>query len=116
MGYKYYKKHIQNLIDHNPTEVRIARNVKTDDGYGGTTSTPQEQDATILLYDAKAKREVLTDHGKSFISTSVTKALTTGEEDLQEGDKVEAAGKTYKVIHLEDYFGICKQAELERIK
>lgn len=116
MGNKYYKKYIRDLINQDPTEATIIRQVKTPDGYGGHTLTPVTITHTIRLYDARRTRETVTDAGKSYTSTIGTKALAEGSADLQEGDQIKAKGKTYRVAHLNNYFNICKQAELEAIK
>ena len=49
-------------------------------------------------------------------SSSALKFLAKGGTDIQEGDTFTWQRKTLKVAFINDYFGICKQGELEVIK
>ena len=116
MGDKYYKKYIEKLINSNPTEITIVRKVKTDDGYGGTTSTTKTITETVTFYDRKARREVVTDYGKTYTGISITKILAKGDADIEKEDTFSVDGVKYKVLFVEPYSSICKQIELEVIK
>ena len=113
---KYYKKYIEKLINDNPTTITIIREVKTDDGYGGSIITKEEVTEVVNFYDVKARREVVTDYGKTYTGVQVTKILAKGNADIQKDDIFTVDDIEYKVFHVNSYRGICKQIELEVIK
>lgn len=111
----YYRKYIKKLIDSNPANITITRKVKTDDGYGGVITEDVEIPATVTFYNKKARREVVTDHGSTYVGVSVTKILAEADADIQEKDTFPHEGKNYKVLFVNPFFDICKQIELEVI-
>lgn len=115
MNTKYYKKYIEKLIITNPVDITIKREIKADDGYGGTTSTTKTINATVTLYDKKGSRQIVTDEGISYTGVMVTKLLALNDTDIIEGDIFKVDNKTYKVSFIKSYMGICKQGELEVI-
>jgi hypothetical protein len=112
----YYKKYIEKLINANPANITIKRKTKIDDGYGGSIIEEKEIREIVTFYDRKARREVVTDYGTTYVGVSVTKILAKGDSDIAEGDTFTYEGKIYKVLHVNPYFDICKQIELEVIK
>ncbi|WP_352419830.1 hypothetical protein [Proteiniborus sp.] len=112
----YYKKYIEKLINANPATITIKREIKTDDGYGGSIIEVKEITETVTFYDRKARREVVTDYGTTYVGVSVTKILVKGDSQIIEGDKFIYEGKIYKVLFVNPYKDICKQIELEVIK
>lgn len=114
-GNKYYKKYIEKLINANPTDIIIRRQVKTDDGYGGSTIEEIEINETVTLYDRKSRREIITDYGSAYTGVSVTKMLTKSDADIIKGDTFKVEEIEYKVLYIKGYFDICKQIELEVI-
>ena len=114
-GDKYYKKYIEKLINANPTDITITRQVKTDDGYGGSTIEEININEIVTFYDKKAKREVVTDYGTTYTGVSVTKILTSADSDILEGDTFNNNGNEYRVAFVNNYFDICKQIELDVI-
>lgn len=115
-GKEYYKKHIEKLINSDPTDITITRLIKTDDGYGGTIEDEITITETVTFYDRKARREVVTDYGTTYTGVNVTKMLATGDANILEGDTFKAKNREYKVLFVNDYFGICKQIELDVIR
>lgn len=115
MNTRYYKKYIEKLIDSNPATITIKRKIKTDDGYGGTIVEEKQVNETVAFYERKARREVLTDYGPTYVGVQVTKILAKHDADIQEGDTFEYEGKKYKVLFVKPYMDICKQIELEVI-
>lgn len=111
----YYKKYIEKLINSNPANITIKRKIEIDDGYGGTIVEEKEVNETVAFYERKARREVLTDYGVTYVGAQVTKILAKHDADIQEGDTFEHEGKTYKVLYVKPYMDICKQIELEVI-
>lgn len=116
MAYRYYKKHIEKLINSNPTTIKIKRKVEIDDGFGGTIIEDIEVTETVAFYDRKARREVVTDYGITYVGVTVTKILAKGDADIIKGDKFTVDDVEYKVLFVKSYKGICKQIELEVIK
>lgn len=116
MAYRYYKKHIEKLINSNPTTIKIKRKVEIDDGFGGTIIEDIEVIETVAFYDRKARREVVTDYGITYVGVTVTKILAKGDADIIKGDKFTVDDVEYKVLFVKSYKGICKQIELEVIK
>lgn len=116
VGNLYYKKYIEKLINSNPANITIKRIIKTDDGYGGSIIEEKKIAEAVTFYDRKARREVVTDYGTTYVGVSVTKILAKGDADIIEGDTFIHEGKTYKVLYVKPYFDICKQIELEVIK
>ena len=112
----YYKKYIEKLINANPATITIKREIKTDDGYGGSIIEVKEITETVTFYDRKARREVVTDYGTTYVGVSVTKILAKADSQIIEGDTLTHEGKTYKVLYVKPYLDICKQIELEVIK
>lgn len=115
MNTRYYKKYIEKLINSNPANITIKRKIKTDDGYGGSIIEEKEITETVAFYEGKARREVLTDYGPTYVGVQVTKILAKHDADIQEGDTFKHEGKTYKVLYVKPYMEICKQIELEVI-
>ncbi len=115
MNKKYYKKYIEKLINTNPTTITITRKVETDDGFGGTTIGKKTVTETVTFYNRRARREVVSDYGKSYVGVQVTKILAKHDADIQEGDTFTQEGKKYKVLFVKDYMDICKQIELDVI-
>lgn len=116
MADRYYKKYIEKLINSNPTTITIKRKVEVDDGFGGTTIEDIEVIETVAFYDRKARREVVTDYGTTYVGVTVTKILAKGGSDIVKGDKFTVDDVEYKVLFVKPYKGICKQIELEVIK
>ncbi len=116
MADKYYKKYIEKLINSNPTNITITRKIETDDGFGGTIIENIEVTETVAFYDRKARREVVTDYGKTYTGVQITKILAKGNADIKKDDIFTVDDIEYKVFHVNSYRGICKQIELEVIK
>lgn len=116
MADRYYKKYIEKLINSNPTTITIKREIKTDDGYGGSIIDEKKITETVTFYDRKARREVVTDYGTTYVGVTVTKILAKGEADIIKGDKFTVDDVEYKVLFVKPYKDICKQIELEVIK
>ena len=115
MADRYYKKYIEKLINSNPATITIKREIKTDDGYGGSINEEKEITGTVTFYDRKARREVVTDYGTTYTGINITKILAKADADIKEGDTFTQEGKKYKVLFVKDYMEICKQIELEVI-
>lgn len=111
----YYKKYIEKLINSNPANITIKRKIEIDDGYGGSIIKEKEITETVTFYERKARREVVSDYGTTYIGVQVTKILAKHDADIQEGDTFTQEGKKYKVLFVKDYMEICKQIELEVI-
>jgi len=111
----YYKKYIEKLINSNPADITIKREIKTDDGYGGSIIEEKLISETVTFYERKARREVATDYGTTYVGVSVTKILAEADSEIIEDDTFIHGGKTYKVLYVKPYFDICKQIELEVI-
>lgn len=116
VGNLYYKKYIEKLINSNPATITIKRKIKTDDGYGGSIIEEKEMTETVTFYDRKARREVVTDYGTTYVGVSVTKILAKGDADIMKDDRFTVDGVEYKVLFVKPYFDICKQIEMEVIK
>lgn len=116
VGNLYYKKYIEKLINSNPATITIKREIKTDDGYGGSIIEENDITEIVTFYDRKARREVVTDYGATYVGVSVTKILAKADADIIEGDTFIHEGKAYKVLIIKPYLDICKQIELEVIK
>ncbi|WP_313758559.1 hypothetical protein [Tissierella sp.] len=116
MGDRYYKKYIEKLIDSNPIEIKYKRREKIDDGFGGEITKDVDKKEVVTFYDRKARREVVTDYGTTYIGVTVTKILAKGNADIVKGDKFTANGVEYRVVFVEPFMDICKQIEVEVIK
>lgn len=116
VGNLYYKKYIEKLINANPANITIKRKTEIDDGYSGSIIEEKEIREIVTFYDRKARREVVTDYGTTYVGVSVTKILAKGDADIIEGDTFIYEGKTYKILIVKSYLDICKQIELEVIK
>lgn len=115
MNKRYYRKYIEKLIAANPSTITIKRKEKIDDGYGGEEIEDVEITETVRFYERKARREVATDYGTTYVGVQVTKLLALYGADIREKDTFVYEGKTYRVLYVEPYFDICKQIELEVI-
>lgn len=117
-GNLYYKKHIEKLINFDPTIINITRIEKTDDGYGGHTETEITITETVTFYEKKANRQTINDKGMviGYMASSIEKILTKFDADILEGDTFKANGREYLVSFVNPFIGICKQIELEVIK
>lgn len=116
MAGRYYKKYIEKLINSNPVDIAIKRKEKVDDGFGGETVKDVFVNEIVTFYDRKARREVVTDYGTTYVGVTVTKMLAKGEADIIKGDKFTVDDVEYKVLFVKPYKDICKQIELEVIK
>lgn len=116
MADKYYKKYIEKLINSNPTNITITRKIETDDGFGGNTIKDVKVEEIATFYDRKARREIVTDYGKTYVGVAVTKILAKGNADIIKGDKFTVDDVEYRVLFVKSYKDICKQIELEVIK
>lgn len=116
MNDRYYKKYIEKLILDEPTEITIKRLVEESDGYGGVITEEINIDVITRFYDKNGRREVITDYGRTYTGVSVTKMLTKADADIIKGDKFKVDGVEFKVFHVDEYRGICKQVELEVIQ
>ena len=112
----YYKSYIEKLINFNPTDIIISRKVKTENDYRGTSSEIITIKERVTFYDKKARREVITDYGKTYTGVSVTKILARGNANILKDDIFKANGYKFKVLFVNNYFDICKQIELEVIE
>lgn len=116
MGAKaYYRRYVEKMIAANPTDITITRTTKIDDGYGGekeeTAILPAQ---TVSIYNKRSVREVVQDAGQvagSYVSR-VTKLLAMPDADLLEGDEFKYEGRLWRVSFVQDFLGVCKQAEL----
>lgn len=117
-GNEYYKKYIEKLINANPTDITIKRQVKTDDGYGGETVTTTSHSIKGRLYSKKTVRELLDISGQrtSLAAVAAEKLLCLPTEDIEEGDTFTVENRKYKVSLVKNYLGICQQIELTVIK
>lgn len=116
MADKYYKKYIEKLINSNPTDIVIKRKENDDDGFGGEIVKDVTINETVTFYDRKARREIVTDYGTTYVGVSVTKILAKGDADIIKDDKFTVDDTEYKVLFVKPYMDICKQIELEVIK
>lgn len=114
-GVKYYKRFIEKLIDEDPETVTITRLAKTPDGYGGYTTSPLTVTATVRIYNKNFTRGVARESGEviGFMAGNIDKILATADADILSGDTFSSGGKHYRVMQVNEYFGICKQVELE---
>lgn len=114
----YYKKHIEKLIDVNPTTIKITRIKRVDDGYGGYTEIETTHDEVVTFYKKRSNRQTVNESGVviGYMATSIEKILAKGDADILEGDIFKANGREYRVLFVNSYFDICKQIELEVIK
>lgn len=116
MNKKYYREFIRKLINQDPTEIAITRKTVTDDGFGGKIEEevilePQ----TVRIYNKKSQRETVSDAGVFYSRADVLKLLATYDADLKKDDTFIYNGYSLRIRHVEDYFSICQQAELEVI-
>lgn len=116
MNDRYYKKYIEKLIQDDPADITITRLIEEDDGYGGVWTEEVNIDATVRFYDKNGRREVITDYGRTFTGVSITKMLAMNDVDIVKDDKFKVNGVEFKVFHINEYRGICKQIELEVIQ
>lgn len=112
----YYKKYIEKLINSNPSTISIKREIKTDDGFGGSIITSVNLEEVVTLYDAKARREIVSDYGTSYTGISITKVLAKGDSLIEKGDTFTLEGEKYKVLFIKAFKSICKQIEVELVK
>lgn len=115
-GNKYYKRYIKKLINFNPTDITIKRNLKIDDGYGGHKEYIQTISETVAFYERKTRKEIVTNDGISYTGVNVTKILTEFTTNIIKGDKIIVGDMKYKVLYVKPYFDICNQIELEVIE
>lgn len=115
MNSLYYKKYIDKLINSNPVEIKINKQIKTSDNYGGFTTKTITVVEKAMLYDTRARREVVTDYGKTYTGVSITKLLAKGDSEIKKGDTFTLEDVKYKVFSVNDFEPICKQIELEVI-
>ena len=113
MNTKYYKKYIENLIRSNPANIVLTREIKTDDGYGGHTTTPKTVNARVSIYEKKSRREVIIESGVHYSGIRITKLLASFDTDIKNNDIFSHQGNIYKVISVSPYMDICKQVEIE---
>ena len=117
-NHRFYKAYIDRAIALDPLTITITRTTAADNGYGGTTNTtatipPQ----TVRLYTPKGKGQLLVEAGKvTSYSRVLEKILASGGSDIEEGDLFTKGTQTYRITFVRDYFGICKQCEIEAIK
>jgi hypothetical protein len=113
---QYYKKYVEKLINNNPAEIIIKREIKKEDGYGGKIVENIEITSQIVtFYQKKTKREIITDAGEIYSAVTVTKILAKVDADIKKDDIIECEENKYKVINVENYFNICKQIELKDV-
>lgn len=115
----YYKKYIEKAINANPTTITIKRIKKIPDGFDGWIEEPIELPPQVVsIYQKRAQRERISDSGTTigYMASNVEKMLCKGDADVKEGDRFEANDREYKVSFVNNFFDICKQAELEVIK
>ncbi len=115
MNKKYYRSYINKLIGINPTDITIQGFKETDDGFGGTLIEETEIQTTTIFYERKARREVVSEYGKSYKDIPVTKLLLTHDIDIYEKDIVKCDNREYRVVLVKNYLDICKQVELDVI-
>ncbi len=115
MNKKYYRNHIAKLIAVNPSDITITRIVEVDDGFGGTTNQEIKIQTVAIFYDRKARREVVSEYGKTYKDIPVTKLLLTHDTDILEQDTVSCGDREYRVVLVKNYLDICKQVELDVI-
>lgn len=116
---RYYRKYIEKAIHANPTEITIRRIQRIPDGFDGWIEEEVTLPAqTVTIYTKKAHRERMNDSGTTvgYMVSSLEKMLCAFDADIMQGDKFTANGREYKVTFVNDYLGICKQAELEVIQ
>ena len=116
MNKKYYREYIKKLIAQVPTTITITRIIIGDDGYGGKVETPVKLGPqTVRIYNKKSQRETVSDAGVFYSGADVLKLLATYDADLKKGDTFIYNEYSLRIRHVEDYFSICQQAELEVI-
>jgi len=115
MNTKYYKKYIEKLINSNPASIVLTREIKTDDGYGGHTTGTKTITARVSIYEKKSRREVITESGVHYSGIRISKVLASFDTDIKSNDEFEYQGNLYKVISINPYMDVCKQAEIEVI-
>lgn len=113
MNKRYYKKLIERFINANPALIVVRRKAGIDDGYGGEIIEETEIEYKVSFYDIKARRETIKDHGKTYTGTQTTIILAKHDVNIREGELLEYRDRTYKVLGVEFYPGICKQIEIE---
>lgn len=114
---RYYRRYIEKMINDNPTVITITRIEKVDDGFGGVIEEEVTIQETVTFYNRRSVREIVDESGKGFALSSVSseKLLALADTSIREGDIFNHAGREYRVSFLQDYRGICKQAELQVI-
>lgn len=118
VGADYYKKYIKGMIEHNPTVITIQRTGKIDNGYGGTTTGDLDPfDLSVMIYKKRSNREVIDTSGEivGYAASGTWKLLATGDADIKRGDTFTADGIDFKVAFVNDFYGICKQVDLEAV-
>ena len=108
----YYKYYIDRLIAVEPVTITLKRPVERDNGFKGKTATISSVGALVgRIYTPKNRTARYADLGQHTSTTE--KILTKGDADIQEGDRFTVGSVEYRVAFVRDYFGICKQAEIE---
>ena len=108
----YYKYYIDRLIAVEPATITLTRPVERDNGFKGKTITMSTVGPLVArIYTPKNRPVRYADQGQHITTTE--KILTKGDADIQEGDRFTTGGVEYRVAFVRDYFGICKQAEIE---
>ncbi len=114
MNKRYYKRLVERFINANPAFVIVERERREGDGYGGEIIKETIKiKHKVSFYDIKARRETIKDHGKTYTGTQTTIILARYDADIREGELLEYKDRTYKVLGVEFYPGICKQIEIE---
>lgn len=119
MNTQYYQKYISKIITAKPVVIILKRQIKTDDGYGGVTSTDTFLSTQQFhFYDKKYVGEIISDAGKAYSSIigMRSKMLCLSDADIEGDDTLVYQGNTYKVINVKTYMDVCKQIELEVIQ
>ncbi|MGO3751209.1 MAG: hypothetical protein ACTJGH_00410 [Peptoniphilaceae bacterium] len=117
-GIKYYRSIIQEIINQDKNTFQVTRSIKEDDGFGGTIESTKQIEFEGRIYNRKSIREITEIKGISlgFTQTTTEKLLTLSDVDIKKGDVFEFKDRTLRVKFVNDYFGICKQTELEAIR
>lgn len=115
----YYRKYIEKMIKENPAEIEIARTILKDTGRGGKTKETIKLDPQIVtIYNKKSQRERVNDSGEviGYMASSIEKLLAKHNADIEEGDTFINGNRKYRIVFVNNYMDICKQAELEVIE
>lgn len=118
IGADYYKQYIKDMIGHNPTIITIKRTEEQGNGYGGTVDVELDPfDLTVMVYKKRSNREVIDTSGMivGYAASGTWKLLASGDADIKRGDTFTADGTSFKVAFVNDFYGICKQVDLEAV-